>query len=550
MSQETAVRMGHRITFQDYRHIAIAIDREHVRGLMGDDDDDDVDDAHDLGAAHSSRTADLVYGLDISMLRALSARSINVFRKVSDRWHHFLHENSRQQWPDRGRSRALSGTALLPEKKRQRLCANSDKQAELQQGLEKLLGAGASFRSREQREAILAVMRGQSPLVVVLPPSGGKSLVFQLPASLQDAKSTVVVVPFVALVGDLKKRCRDLGMGCVQWTAENQQRATIVLVVSEAAASKAFIAWASGLQLSGKLDRIVIDECHVLLTAAEYRHRLQDLDHLRAIPCQFVLLTGTLPPRMERELGKALLLGSEDDGLRWIRARTDRRNIAFMVTEVEDGEEIATVCKVISEAQGKQLSKGLTVVFCGDRAGCEEIAMNLGCQPYHAKWREKEQSLASWRRADERVIVATSALGTGVDVAGIELVLHVGRPHSALDFVQEVGRAGRSGEAVQSVVVMRKREMRWLRSEGAKNSNPSKEALRRFLTTRDCRRLELMTFMDGHGESCNKAEAERCDVCQQEVRGTRLGEDRKQEREEIQQEDMRTEHYEKGPKLL
>ncbi|KAK4971943.1 hypothetical protein LTR66_011352 [Elasticomyces elasticus] len=94
LTQETSIRMAYRITFQDYRHIAIAIDREHVRGLMGDTDDDQ-DDLYDLGAAHSSRTADQMYGIDASMLRSLSARSINASREVTDWWHWFLQVNSR-----------------------------------------------------------------------------------------------------------------------------------------------------------------------------------------------------------------------------------------------------------------------------------------------------------------------------------------------------------------------------------------------------------------------------------------------------------------------
>ncbi|KAJ9650359.1 hypothetical protein H2201_009306, partial [Coniosporium apollinis] len=165
--------MGFRVTFQDYRHIAKAIDREHVRGLMGDMDDDQ-DDIHDLAAAHSSRTADQVYGIDASMLRSLSARTINAFRTVTDRWHRFLQVNSRQQWSEKSRARRLSQTAYLPEPKRHKSPVKRDEEEELQLGLERLLGPGAAFRSPEQKEALLAILRGDGPLVAILPPGGGK----------------------------------------------------------------------------------------------------------------------------------------------------------------------------------------------------------------------------------------------------------------------------------------------------------------------------------------------------------------------------------------
>jgi superfamily II DNA helicase RecQ len=73
----------------------------------------------------------------------------------------------------------------------------------------------------------------------------------------------------------------------------------------------------------------------------------------------------------------------------------------------------------------------------------------------------KEAALAAWADGEERVIVATTALGTGVDVAGINTVIHLGRPHRIVDFAQEVGRAGRAeGEAAQSTIVLEASEAR------------------------------------------------------------------------------------------
>jgi len=84
----------------------------------------------------------------------------------------------------------------------------------------------------------------------------------------------------------------------------------------------------------------------------------------------------------------------------------------------------------------------------------------------------------------EKMMVATSALGTGVDVPGIRVVVHLGRPHGIIGFVQEVGRAGRGGERVQSTIVIGKREMRWLRSADARSLDTKKEVMRIFLISR------------------------------------------------------------------
>jgi hypothetical protein len=62
LTRESAARMGNRITVQDYRHIAIAIDRVHVRGLTGDMEPQE-DDPHDAMANHGSVIAGQAYGL-------------------------------------------------------------------------------------------------------------------------------------------------------------------------------------------------------------------------------------------------------------------------------------------------------------------------------------------------------------------------------------------------------------------------------------------------------------------------------------------------------
>ena len=51
-----------------------------------------------------------------------------------------------------------------------------------------------SFRSVQQEQAMYAVLDGQTPLVVVLPTGGGKSLLFTVPAVLEAGRVTVVVV--------------------------------------------------------------------------------------------------------------------------------------------------------------------------------------------------------------------------------------------------------------------------------------------------------------------------------------------------------------------
>jgi hypothetical protein len=66
----------------------------------------------------------------------------------------------------------------------------------------RMMGNEAEFRG-VQREAINAITAGESPVVAVMPTSGGKSLLFMLPAFAEHGGTTVVVVPLIALRGDI-----------------------------------------------------------------------------------------------------------------------------------------------------------------------------------------------------------------------------------------------------------------------------------------------------------------------------------------------------------
>jgi superfamily II DNA helicase RecQ len=67
-----------------------------------------------------------------------------------------------------------------------------------------------------QKEAIDAIVAGKSPVVAVMPTGAGKSLLFMLPAWAEQGGTTVVVVPLIALRGDMMRRCTKLGILCAE----------------------------------------------------------------------------------------------------------------------------------------------------------------------------------------------------------------------------------------------------------------------------------------------------------------------------------------------
>lgn len=111
------------------------------------------------------------------------------------------------------------------------------------------MGKEAVFRS-VQEEAVTAIQAGISPVVAVMPTGAGKSVLFMLPAWAEPGGTTVVVVPLIALRGDIKQRCSSAGIGCAEWDARQQPDAeAIVLVTPEAALSEEFTTFLNRLKM-------------------------------------------------------------------------------------------------------------------------------------------------------------------------------------------------------------------------------------------------------------------------------------------------------------
>ncbi|KAF2820903.1 P-loop containing nucleoside triphosphate hydrolase protein, partial [Ophiobolus disseminans] len=152
------------------------------------------------------------------------------------------------------------------------------------------------------------------------------------------------------------------------------------------------------------------------------------------------------------------------------------------------------------------------VVYCHSKANCEHIAWELSCPYYHADVIDRADTLQQWLASDGGLIVATSALGTGVDFPGIVFILHVGMPWSAIDFAQESGRGGREGETVGSIVLADRLSVR--RTLEQKPDDVNVQAMGDFLLATGCRRAQLSEFLDGRAIECSELEsAANCDRC-------------------------------------
>jgi superfamily II DNA helicase RecQ len=527
LKRESRIGMGQEWTIAAYREIAIGISRRFLRGSTAfkaeEGDEKEAWDEEQAGASiadeqagHTAHIAGLIYARGIMEQAGAVADKRQQFRASSSDWHRFLgfEEGKEEEKASKKRKRAPfeceADEARIDRWGRLRKMDTTTQ-------LQRMMGKTAEFRG-VQKEAMAAIVAGESPVVAVMPTGGGKSLLFMLPAWAEQGGTTVVVVPLIALRGDMMRRCQWLGISCAAWEGRRPpDAAAVVLVTPESAVGEEFATFLNRLRATRQLDRIVIDECHIVLNRQyTFRKQMQQLGRLVAAETQMVMLTATLPPSEEDELFRRMHF--ERDQGKIFRARTTRSNVAYQVIGIDKAlkkQEVEAV--VVNKARQKmrQYKSGKIVIYGNSVAKVKTLAEQLGCDAYFHDAIGKASMLADFMASKQRVIVATSALGMGVDIPDIRCIIHVDWPRTILDYAQESGRAGRDGVRSEAIIIVQEGHKAACHDQ---QTEAEQQLVRVYAEGDDgaarCRRRVLDAYLDGREgrEGCEEGE-ERCDVC-------------------------------------
>jgi Lhr-like helicase len=421
----------------------------------------------------------------------------------------------------RGASETLSLRMLDASKRSQMRRRGAYAEADLLAVARKLYNApDLQFRVPGQRNGVLAIMGPQpaEQVVLVIGTGSGKTLVVMIGAAIADAGTTILVLPMVALRGDMLRRFHEVGIRPLIWSVDCQRSASLVIVSAEAACTRGFLEYCHILVSKQKLDRIVVDEGHLTITARNYRLCMAQLGwYVRQIRTQTVWLTATLPPVMEEEFIEHNKLVKP----RIIRESTNRPNIKYMVSfETGPGALIERAANLVQVYWPKKEifdhSRDKIIVYCRTREEVALLAELLQCPPYTSESGSEEEKaaiLSKWiADQGQPVIVATSALGIGFDYPYIRWVVHVDAPSEATAFSQESGRAGRDGGKASSIILL---HSGW-KPHVDGTLSPDQEAMQLYLTQQYCSRGVLSQFLDDqpNWRWCMAGE-EVCQVCRE-----------------------------------
>ena len=392
-----------------------------------------------------------------------------------------------------------------------------------------------------QREAVETLLtRGR--LLLVAPTGGGKSLSYQLPATILPG-TTLVISPLVALMADQVQALEARGVAATYLAAtldagEMRRRMarlaarafSLVYVAPERLAFPGFRG------LIGELDvpLIAVDEAHCI---SEWGHdfrpeylgigaMIADFPGSRVLAC-----TATATPIVRDEILSRLGLPADTPQI--VRGFA-RPNLALRALEVVGRRERERLVDgALAEALGGPGQAGGTaIVYALTRKQAEEEAGRLAARgwqavAYHAglDGRTREAAQRQFAEGRVQVVVATNAFGMGIDRPDVRAVIHLGPPGSIEAYYQEVGRAGRDGAPALGLLLVGAGDLalrRALLERGGDGGVADPAVIEhkwgmfleliRWVEGGSCRHDAILRYFGDEAETL--AGCGRCDVCQ------------------------------------
>ncbi|HET6764011.1 MAG TPA: RecQ family ATP-dependent DNA helicase [Longimicrobiaceae bacterium] len=339
-----------------------------------------------------------------------------------------------------------------------------------------------------QDQAVFNVLSGGDSLTV-MPTGGGKSICYQVPATLLPGV-TLVVSPLISLMKDQVDALEAVGLpatfvnsslpsGEMYARLEAAERGDVKLlyVAPERFDSESFARRLSRLTVS----LLAVDEAHCV---SEWGHdfrpsylRLGAVREMLGNP-PIAALTATATPEVRRDIIRQLRLHDPAE----LVTGFDRRNLVWHVLQAKnDSEKDRLLGRLLRGREGS------AIVYASTRKNVDALtshltALGVKAVGYHAGLADPERKRVqeAFMSGEGPVVVATNAFGMGIDKGDVRIVVHYNLPGNLEAYYQEAGRAGRD-RGPADCVLLHAYQDRFTHEFFIDQSHPSRRAVEEVL---------------------------------------------------------------------
>ena len=382
---------------------------------------------------------------------------------------------------------------------------------------------GYSSYRYEQEKIINSVLFGNHTLAI-MPTGAGKSLCYQIPAIIS-SKKTVVISPLISLMDDQVSALKECGVQAGKihsdmtynersssWNNFKNGKEKIIYLSPEKIMSEGFLNQLKTLNIG----LFVIDEIHcVSKWGHNFRPDYNQLSQLKSLfpNSNIIGFTATADQTTRLDILEKIF----NKNVNVFISSLDRPNLSLSITQKTNWKS-----QLLEYLRDRKSQSG--IIYCLSKKKTEEVTSLLNdkgfnASTYHAglNGQVRKNVQDTFMTEQAHIVVATIAFGMGIDKPDIRFVIHLNLPGSVEAYSQEIGRAGRDGNASDTLLiyglddlVVRRRmiEENSFEDKFKFHENKRLDYLLSYCETPECRRKVLLSYFDEESENCNN-----CDNC-------------------------------------